>query len=238
MNIEKNRKIDLTDYLDICVITNGRGSFKYVVKSLERQKNVKFDMTIFENMTWLDACNACLNYSNLPFYLRLDDDMLLHPLALHFFDYIIKNNDMENAVVCYYKLWEPWNKRLCGAVKVYNRELAKTIGFETDNRGKVDKIFKRKAGEKKYIYISNKKNAIGIHAACSFDDNMRYTKLRKGERNRPDFEIRRKEIIYLDKVLKETPLSKQFEMADRNLYELNRKNNTRFAKFVEKNRGE
>lgn len=229
--------LDLTNNFDVFVITNGRASFKYVIKSLERQKNVKFNLYIIKDMKWIDACNTCLEYSDLPFYLRLDDDMILNPMTIQFFDCLVKTKLQDNGVIYCLKLWEPWNNRLCNKVKVYNRELTKKVGFEVDNRGKVDKLFKKGAQNKGYKIIGDKTSAIGIHAACSFDDNMRYIKLRKGERNRPDFEIRRKEIIYLNEVLKETPLDKQLEMADKDLYKLNKKNNTWFSRFIDENRG-
>ena len=227
--------LDLTNHFDVFVITNGRASFKYVVKSLERQKNVKFNFHIIKDMKWIDACNTCLEYSDLPFYLRLDDDMILHPMTVQFFDCLVRTKIHDNGVIYCLKLWEPWNKRLCNKVKIYNRELTKKVGFEVDSRGKVDKIFRRESSKRGYKIIGDKTSAIGIHAACSFDDNYGYSKLR-GELNDPTFKIRHKEIIYLDKVLRETPLDKQLEMADKSLYKLNKKTNTWFARFIDENK--
>ena len=225
-------KIDITKLMDVFLITNGRKSFEYVLKSLERQKDVKFNLNIIRDVKWIDACNACLEHSDLPMYLRLDDDMILHPMALQFFNHFVNNRLQDDAVIYCLKLWEPWNSRLANKVKVYVRKLTKEIGFETDDRGKVDKIFIKNSKRKKYKIIGDKTSAIGIHAACSFDDNMKYIKLRKGERNRSDFEIRRKEIVYLDKVLKQTPLDKQLGMADKDLTRFNIERNTWFGKFL------
>lgn len=229
-------KVDLTKYLDVFVITNGRESFDYVIKTLENQINVKFNLVIFRDMPWLDACNACLNYSDLPFYIRIDDDMLLHPYTLQFFDYTLKTKEDAAAIIYHYRLWEPWNKRLCGGLKVYNRELSKVIGFEVDDRGKVDKIFKKKALKKNYKYVGSNSSAVGIHAACSFDENMKYIKLRDGERNKIDFEIRKKELVKLDEVYKNCSLDKQVILANKGLYKENKKRNSLFFKFIEESR--
>lgn len=231
-----NGDVDLEGFIDILVITNGRESYKYVIDSLKRQKNVSFNFVVFENMSWLNACNVCLKCSNSPYYMRLDDDMILHPYALHYFFNTVINNQSDNIVTYYYKLWESWNNRICGAVKIYNRKLTKNIGFEIDERGKVDKIFKKKAIERGYKYYSDKKNAVAIHAACSYDDNFKYSNLRK-ETNTKEFKIREKEIQYLDSVYRKTPLIKQLEMADIDLTEYNKKNNTKFYKFIEANNG-
>jgi len=228
--------LDLTSYFDVFLITNGRSSFKYTLKALENQKNVKFNLYVIEDMKWLDACNTCLEYSNLPFYLRLDDDMILHPMAIQFFNYFVKTHIEDEGVFYAVELWEPWNNRLCNKVKMYNRKLTKKVGFKTDSRGKVDKLFKKKAQGKGYKIIGGKGkgSAIGIHAACSFDDNYRYSQLR-GEINDPTFKIRYKEIINLDKVVKKIPLDKQLEMSDKDLAELNKQKNTFFGKFIRKN---
>ena len=128
----------------------------------------------------INACNICNDCSNSPYYIRLDDDMILHPLALYYFYATIKNIQSDNAIVHFCRLWEPWNERVCGAVKVYNRKLTKEIGFELDNCGKIDKLFKKKSIEKNYDYhrIGGKTNIVAIHSACSYDDNLRYSKLR------------------------------------------------------------
>ena len=226
-------KINL-DYLDVFVITNGRESYKYVIDSLTVQRDVNFKINIIKNEEWLNACNICLNHSNKKYYLRLDDDMILHPFALKYLDYMIENDKTKNAIMYYSRLWEPWNNRLCGSVKIYNRELSKTIGFKIDSRGKVDKIFKKKALEKGYKYVSDKTSAIAIHAACSFNDNYKYSQMRN-EIDDPSFKIRNKEIIKLDRVYNKIPLSKQLEMANKDLYELNKKNNSDFYKFIGEN---
>ncbi len=218
--------------IDVYLITNGRKSFDFTLQSLLNQ-NVSslFNYKVIENKTWLDACNHCLYDSDNPYYLRLDDDMILHPLAIQFFEKFIEMKYVPNGVFYCLKLWEPWNNRLCGKVKIYNRELTKKVGFKIDSRGKVDKIFKKESAEKGLRIIGDKTSAIAIHAACSYDDNYKYSNLRK-ETNDPSFKIRQKEIKKLDKVLKKTPYKEQLRLADTPLGELNKNDNTLFGQFI------
>lgn len=222
--------------IDAFIITNGRQSFDYVIESLKNQKGVSYNYNIISGMSWLDACNECLYHSNAPYYLRLDDDMILHPRALAFFERFIEIKHDPLGVFYCLKLWEPWNDRLCGKVKIYNRELTKKIGFKIDSRGKVDKIFKKEAAAKGFKIIGDKTSAISIHAACSADDNFFYSNLRK-ETNDPSFTIRRKEIKKLDKVLKKTPYKEQLRLADTPLGDLNIKGNTLFGQFIKECEG-
>lgn len=231
-----NGPIDWSDFLDVFVITNGRGSFPYALDLIKRQKGIKFNLYILRDFKWINACNICMNHSNLSYYARVDDDMLLNQYTFLFFNHLIKNKMSKDAIMYHVKLWEPWNHRLANKVKVYNRNLTKKIGFETDSRGKVDKIFNAKRKEKGYKYIGDKKSFVGLHAACSAKDNKKYTKLFGWTKGR-DFLIRQKEIVHLDSVLKKYSLPKQSEMANKDLIESNKKVNSNFFKFVNKVKG-
>jgi hypothetical protein len=239
-NIEKikinNGNIDWTNFIDVFIITNGRQSFPYSLKSIQNQKGIKFNLIIIKNMKWLDACNTCMNYSDNNYFFRVDDDMLLNQYTFLFFNYLINKNKSKDVVMFHVKLWEPHNNRLANKVKVYDRELTKSIGFEIDERGKVDKIFNQKRKEKEYKYSGDKKSFVGIHAACSSKDNTKYTKL-FGWKDGKDLKIRQKEIIKLDNDLKKYPLSKQLEMSEIDLINSNKKVNSNFYKFVQQQKG-
>jgi len=231
-----NGSIDWTNFIDVFLITNGRGSFPYALESIRKQKGIKFNLIIVKDKKWLDACNFCANYSNLSFYYRIDDDMFLNPYTFLFFNHLITKNKVKNVVVYHVKLWEPHRKRLANKVKIYNRKLTKKIGFEIDNRGKIDKIFNKKRKKRGYKYSGDKKSFVGIHAACNAKDNNRYTKL-FGWKDGKDLKIRQKEIIKWDSALKKYPLPKQLEMSNKDLFEANKKNNSNFYRFINKVKG-
>lgn len=220
------------NYIDVFVITNGRESYKYVIKSLQEQQNVSFNLFTIEGMSWIEAHYKCLSYSNAPFFFRIDDDMLLHKDTFRYYYNQLENIDINRVAVYGNILWEPWNNRTCGIVKVYNRKLAKYIGFQADSRGKVDKIFKKKCKEEGYKILKGN-GVVGIHAACKFADNMKYSQLRN-EIKDPLFKIRKREIVKLDRIYKKISLKKQLDMCGEDLYKFNKQHNTLFSKFVDK----
>lgn len=228
-----NGCVDWTNFIDVFLITNGRGSFPYALKSIKRQKGIKFNLYILRNFKWIDACNIVMNYSNLRYAVRVDDDMLLNSHTFLFFNYLINKNKLKNVVMFHIKLCEPWNNRLANKVKVYNRKLTQNIGFQTDERGKVDKIFNTKRKNRGYKYSGDKKSFVGIHACCEAEDNSKYTKLFGWKYGR-DLEIRKKEIIRLDKLFKKYPYKKQLKMANEYLLKANGKVNSNFYKLYSK----
>lgn len=223
---------DIRDLMDVFVITNGRSSFPFVLDLLQRQQGVRSNsIQVVQDMTWLDACMACLEYSARPYYLRLDDDMLLNPWALAFMVDCLIPQASSNTAAVMAQLWEPWVPRNCGAVKIYVREQTKQLGFSVDARGKVDKIFKVGARERGFA-MPKDASTVAIHAACPAEDNQRYSELREETRT-PEFRVRAQEIKKLDKVCRKHPLAKQAGWANRSLFKHNKKEKTSFFRYAE-----
>lgn len=226
--------VDLRGFIDVCVLTNGRESFKQVIQSLEAQVDVKFDLHVVKNKNIIDACNDCLNYSDASFFIKVDDDMILHPMTLKYYFYRVGSvavSSFKHVAIYGSILWEPWNGRYCNILKAYDRRIAKKIGFKPDARGKIDKVYRQACKARNYAVVKEK-SVVGIHAACKASDNMKYCEL-FGCTKDPKFSIRRKEIKFLDEVYKKVPLSQQLELANKKLYEENRKINSLFYQFVE-----
>jgi hypothetical protein len=232
MSVER---IDLRDKFDVFVITNGRESFEYVIKSIKNQIGVEFDLNVIRDQTWIDACNQCLYYSNKPYYFRIDDDMILHPMTFLFYNETVIRKYQPNAVLYYYRLWEPWNNKPVTNMKIYNRKLTKVVGFETDENGRVDALFKKKSFNRGYRFVrephNKKQSVVGIHAACRFEDNFKYSQLRN-ELETERFKRRKEEIKFLDQVYKDCPLEKQLDMADKDVYQYNKQRKTNFFGFL------
>lgn len=222
---------DLRKIIDVFIITNGRKSFPYALKCLQEQKNVVFDLKIIENEKWIDACNKCLNNSVFPFYIRVDDDMFLHNRAIEFFSHLMENGDCSNKVIINCKLWEPGRKRVISGIKMYNRALTKKTGFKLDKRGKVDKLFRKKSAKLGFSYSGNKNSVIGIHAACSLAENMKYVKLR-GENNDKTFSDKIKDLKALDKASRVLTFEKQVDLLYTEVLKENNRLKSRFNNFI------
>ena len=74
---------------------------------------------------------------------------------------------------------------------------------------------------------AHKDSVVGIHAACSIEENERYAKLRGENRN-----LREKNWLHFDDVYRKMPFTEQAAKAGADLVELNRKMKSGFHKFL------
>ena len=97
------------------LITNGRSSFPYALAHLESQEGVEFDLYVIRDLPHSKAYRACLKEGEAPFYLRVDDDMFLHPHAVAYFNHLATNLGRK-TVMAYARLWEfgGWDWFPCG----------------------------------------------------------------------------------------------------------------------------
>lgn len=225
--------IDLRGKLDVFLITNGRSSFPHALARLESQEGVEFDLHVVRSLSHSKAYRACLKGSEAPFYLRVDDDMFLHPCAVAYFNHLITGLD-KKTVMAYARLWEPWGRKFRGrtirvidSVKMYRRSLAAKIGFRADARGRVDNLFKYTALKKGLVCEAHKDSVVGIHAACSIEENEQYAKLRGENRN-----LRKENWMHFDDVYSKMPFTEQSIKAGADLVKLNKKMKSGFYKFL------
>lgn len=158
--------------LEIFVITNGRSTLPYVIRSLESQ-STKRPVTVIRDMQWIDALYKCVNLSESSFYIRVDDDMFLHRDAVAYYLHILNGNDV-GVYEC--KLWEDWTNKAAGSLKAYNTKVVRKIGFRTNRLGKVDKVFTQDLKKTKYKRIKDN-SMVGLHACSSVEDQKRYRQL-------------------------------------------------------------
>lgn len=181
--------IELAGIIDVFIITNGRSTFRYCDKSLRLQKDVVFEIKIIKDMDWQAAHDELLKKCKSKFALRVDDDMLLHPLALKFMHQCVKNQK-DDIALRGWRLWEPWSDKVCKGIKVYNTKIAKKIGFKLDHLGKIDKPFTKNA-EKAGYKIKYSKDVVAIHSCGDFKEHLRYWEMR-GESDGPRFREKHK----------------------------------------------
>lgn len=220
--------LDLTSLLEVFLITNGRSTFSHAKGSIEAQKHVTFKTTIHEGMDWLSANRQILKVCKAPFFVRVDDDMILNPHAIRFMWHCVKAQSSRIALRGF-KLWEPYSNKVVKGIKVYNLALAKDIGFRISDIGKIDKLFTADAKKrrKKVIYSDD---VLGIHACSTFKEHLRYA-LMRGEDKGSGFSVERawmKHHINRFSV----PLRKQFKMANKFIRRLNKRTKSDFFRFL------
>lgn len=161
--------------LETFVITNGRSTFNYVIRSLESQ-SVKRKITVIRDMKWVDALNKCVELCQCNYFLRVDDDMALHRYAVEY--YISRMRKMIRAgggvYVC--RLWEDWSSKPVNGLRMYSHEVSRRIGFQASELGKVDKVFRSKMLKIKKIQVKDK-SVVGLHMLAHTSDQEKYRNL-------------------------------------------------------------
>jgi len=224
--------IDLREKLDVFIITNGRSTFEYCHKALIEQNRILVNIRIIKDKKWIDANNYCVANCHSGFFLRVDDDMILHPNALLFInmEYDRIGRGKKRMAMRFWKLWEPWRRQPVNAIKLYQRRLVKAVGgFKTNKFGKIDAAFTSQVKASKYS-ISANRSMIGVHACSTAEENIRYAEMR-GEQASKDFNRKRKRLVKDIGRYKGT-VESQYEMATGSGLEgINKKYKTDFHKF-------
>lgn len=212
--------------LEIFIITNGRSTFEYTQKSVENQ-TVKRPVTVIRDMLWIDALNECKNRSKSKYYLRVDDDMFLHPKAVEYYLHILSSARKCGVYEC--KLWEDWTNKPAGNLKAYNTRVVKRVGFRPNHLGKVDKNFYIDLKKTKYIRVKDR-SMIGLHACPSISDQKKYRKLWRDH----NAKISRREFSKtFDNIIHTFNKSVERQYKDiRRLKKINRRYGTSFCKFI------
>jgi len=220
--------IDLTDKLEVFIITNGRSTFPYCLKSVEGQQNVKFKKTIIRDMKWIDANNEILKLCQTKYFLRVDDDMLLHPRAMEYMWSRVETQG-DHIAVRVFLLWETYKNMVVKGIKVYSHGPTKEIGFKVNALGKIDGVFREKVEKSKYK-MKTDKNVVGIHSCSTVDEHLKYA-LMRGEDKGKKFPKKEKNIRkFIGR--NEKTLEEQYEMRDEFLYNLGKESQSIFYNFL------
>lgn len=219
---------DLTNKIEVFIITNGRSTFPYSLRSVESQEGVKFNHTVIENMKWVNANNKILDMCKADYFLRVDDDMLLHPYALSYMWHRI-STQAPHIIMRTFLLWEPYKKQRVRGIKVYTHKSANKFKFKQNKLGKIDKVFAQRVKGTSYK-IKTDKNVVGIHSCSTVDEHLEYARMR-GEHKGPHFGKK-------EKILRRTisnykvPLEGQYQMRIDTVNKINRKEDSIFHRYL------
>lgn len=128
--LAENVKEDLTKEITVFVITIDRESvnFKECIKCLENQ-TCRFELKFIENISPMDrAYNEMINRCSTPFFIQVDDDMLLDHDAISYLYHKIKKADPKTAIVAS-PLRDTHLERTIMGVKIYNHSIIKNYPF-------------------------------------------------------------------------------------------------------------
>ena len=161
--------------LTIFSITNGRQSHRYSLQSVKEAAS-DVEIVVVENKSWLDALAYCVNFCRTQYFLRVDDDFIMHPKSILYIKKCIEN--APKFGVLYWMLWETFTYRVRESIKVYSVDALKTIGgFHADPiSGKVDRITNPMLEKYGYAVVSNP-SVLALHVCSTWDDQRQYEKL-------------------------------------------------------------
>ena len=162
--------------LELFILTNGASSYEYTMQSLEAQ-TYKCKMTTISGMRIDDAMNACHAKCESDYYMVVNDDMYLHPKAVQFYHGFIQRFGRRMGLFAC-MLWEPWPRHmLVQCLKVFNRGIARQIGFSCDRRGKVDRVFLSGLRRFRFPVHIDEKSVVAMHLMRSRRDQVKYREL-------------------------------------------------------------
>ena len=214
--------MNVSDQIEAFVVTNGRKTLEHVLRLLNAQ-TLPVRVTVIQDKKWIEALNEINERAVCPFYLRVDDDMILHSSAV---EYMIRHAAKTSEKVAFYMchLYEPSTNNVVRGIKAYRTDAARTIGYEVDRFGKIDKIFLKKCTNRGYkIKIDD--SIVGVHATSDLEDEKKYQQL-WAENSRKGFNR--------DIVRTSFSVEEQAKMSGKFIRKMNVKNGTRFGGFLQK----
>jgi len=162
---------------DICVFTNGRSSFDYCMKSIESQ-TIKANIHLYENLQVANSMNHIIRNDKISeYFVKIDDDFILHPSAFEYMEKLIPFND--DVGFKYWHLFDAATSSNIQSVKMYSKTRALDAGgFIPDNSGRIDVNFMhntKKCGNK----IIKDNSVIAVHSCPPMHEQNRYEKIWK-----------------------------------------------------------
>lgn len=217
-----------SSFIEAFIITNGRSSFKYCLKSIENQ-TLSVPIRVIGDMSCVDANNKALVECRSNFYFKIDDDFILNKYAFEFMNNVLQCRRGADRVIMYdCRLWEDFTKKVIRGLKVYNTELSKSIGgFSVNKLGKIDKPFTKKIEKSGLRTIRDKSSIVGIHSCPPWEDQIKYEHLWTKNATVKHRKTTRSSMKRYDK-----DLSYQYSLSDDFLINLNRKKKTKFHRFI------
>jgi len=218
--------------IDVALITNGAGTFDQALQCLAEQ-TVRRPVTVIRDRPWLAAQDDANAAGEREWYLRVDDDMWLHPHAVAFYEQRLElladADDFATLCMFWCYLYQPWDRQIVPSIKVYNREASRRIGFRAGRNGSIhdqDNQFLTDAPRWGYHVLSDT-SVVGLHVLRSADDQARYQRLWIAETP----------TLPVHKPIVTTALSPAEQRGGLNrLARLNQERGTTFAAFLEQNK--
>lgn len=227
------------------IFTSGSSILEWSVRCVQEQRYA-IPHRVISGMPIDEAMNFCLTVAKADYFIKVDDDMLLHPYAAGFMQRVVSRCKVM-PTMCSFMLWQPWNNRVVKSIKLYNTRVARKIGFRRDERGKIDRSYVEdirakyphpKDGKGTYNIVAHKqdrKSVLAIHALRSIPDQIAYRDLwmrNSGAGSLEDFEARDHDQATI--VEQDIPYENQYKRM-KLLFHLNEKRASDYYRYLRSN---
>ena len=170
--------------IEAFVTTNGRSTFNFCVNSLLKQ-TLPIIYTVIQGKLWREALDDMVVRCRSEYFLRIDDDFVLHPKAIEYMCESFSRLDRKDVAQYSCLLWETWTYKRVSGVKMYNRAALKSIGgHQFDEFGKADKKTNQAFIDAGYALVRDE-SVVGLHICGSWNEQLRYEKLWKDASSLP-----------------------------------------------------
>lgn len=169
----------MSNPLTIFSITNGRSTHAYSLRALCESIGINSPIVVLRDMNWLDALNYCVEICDTPLFLRVDDDMIVHPRAVA---YMLDRSSQEKEFgLVYFHLWEDYTQRVRESIKVYSRDALRAIGgFASDPKtGRVDRSTNGVLERAGYPIVKDA-SIVALHVCGTWEEQEKYELLWNG----------------------------------------------------------
>ena len=162
--------IPLTAY----IFTGGRPSFEWAYKSFEEQT---VSMPIFEyhNRPLVDAMNEVLDKCPTRYFVKIDDDFLMHPRAIEYMSWCLLHapeQKKKQAGLWEWRLFEHWSLATPWSFKVYDKKRVKALGgFKAAKQGRIDWNYEKEM-QKRKLNREQDFSIISLHAASPGEESQ------------------------------------------------------------------
>jgi len=215
--------------------TNGRSTYEYSARSLADSHDRQAEIVVLRDMNFLDAVHQCLDSCQTPYFIKVDDDFILHPKAIAYMrQRVLEYPNPEELGIYYCHLWEDWTSRVRQSIKVYRTEALRQIGgFQVDHLGKVDEATKAALRQAGYKVVKDP-SVVALHACGSWQEQLEYERLWSSMAGKP---YRKPTHEAMKQYCGTKSLEKQYAMRLGVLEFINQQLNTPFDEFLRQNPG-
>ena len=127
---------------DIYLCSHGRSSLPFAIKSIEQQ-SVPITTHLFAYKELPDITNHACKTCKKDFFLRVDEDMFLHPRAVEFISYVCKKvvKNEPNVPMIPFMVYDVDSGKPIQSVKLYHTKIAKLHRFNDPGTWSMDNNF-------------------------------------------------------------------------------------------------